>query len=43
MFKIVKITLALCFLSSLIACGTIEGIGKDIKKGGQVIQDAAKG
>lgn len=41
MFKIVKVTLMLCFLSSLFACSTIEGIGKDLKKGGQVIQDAA--
>lgn len=42
MFKLVKIALTLCFISSLMACSTVEGIGKDLKKGGQAIQDAAK-
>jgi predicted small secreted protein len=27
---------------SLSACNTIEGVGKDIKKGGEVIEKAAK-
>lgn len=26
----------------LAGCSTMEGIGKDIKKGGQVLEDAAK-
>ena len=26
----------------LAGCNTMEGIGKDIKKGGQVLEDAAK-
>ena len=26
----------------LAGCNTLEGIGKDVKKGGQVIEDAAK-
>jgi predicted small secreted protein len=36
-----KIILITCLSISLLACSTIEGIGKDLKKGGQVIQDAA--
>ena len=27
---------------TLSACNTVQGIGKDVQKGGQVIQDAAK-
>jgi predicted small secreted protein len=29
-------------LSSLTGCNTFQGIGKDIKKGGEVIEKAAK-
>ncbi len=29
-------------VASLAACNTIEGMGKDIKKGGEVIEKAAK-
>lgn len=29
-------------LLTLTACNTIEGVGKDIKKGGQAIEKAAK-
>ncbi len=29
-------------LGSLGACNTVEGVGKDIKKGGEVIEKAAK-
>ncbi|WP_081412809.1 entericidin A/B family lipoprotein [Chitinilyticum aquatile] len=29
-------------LLMLTACNTIEGVGKDIKKGGQAIEKAAK-
>lgn len=29
-------------LSSVTACNTVQGIGKDIKKGGEVIEKAAK-
>lgn len=32
----------LFLLSSLIGCNTVEGIGKDLKKGGAVIEKAAK-
>ena len=29
-------------LVSLSGCNTVAGIGKDVQKGGQVLQDAAK-
>lgn len=32
------LVIAIC----LTACNTIEGVGKDIKKGGEVIEKAAK-
>jgi predicted small secreted protein len=32
----------LVLFSSLIGCNTFQGIGKDIKKGGEVIEKAAK-
>ena len=28
--------------SSLSACNTVEGLGKDVKKGGEKLEDAAK-
>lgn len=39
-----KFSLFLIFLGvlALSACNTIEGLGKDIKKGGEVIEKAAK-
>ncbi|TSE25736.1 Entericidin EcnA/B family protein [Tepidimonas sediminis] len=33
--------LAVCGLA-LAGCNTVAGLGKDIQKGGQVLQDAAK-
>lgn len=36
-----KILMTICFVLSISACSTIEGIGKDLKKGGQVIENAA--
>ena len=30
------------FLLTLTGCNTFEGIGKDVQKGGQVLEDAAK-
>lgn len=37
------VTLLLAAAATLLAgCNTMEGIGKDIKKGGQVLEDAAK-
>ncbi|MFT5705914.1 MAG: putative small secreted protein [Oceanospirillaceae bacterium] len=37
-----QILLIICFTFTLAGCSTIEGIGKDLKKGGQAIQDATK-
>ena len=33
---------AALFTVALVACNTVEGAGKDIEKGGQGIQNAAK-
>ena len=34
------ITLAIAF--ALAGCNTVQGVGQDIQKGGQVLEDAAK-
>ena len=39
MFRIVLISVLASVLS---ACNTVQGIGKDVKKGGEVIEKAAK-
>ncbi len=39
MFRIVLISALAVMLS---ACNTVQGIGKDVKKGGEVIEKAAK-
>ncbi|MFN5191641.1 MAG: entericidin A/B family lipoprotein [Burkholderiales bacterium] len=39
MKKYVPLVLAVLFLAG---CNTIEGVGKDIKKGGETIEKAAK-
>jgi predicted small secreted protein len=39
MRKLVSVVLAVLFLAG---CNTIEGVGKDIKKGGKTIEKAAK-
>ncbi len=36
-----SIATAISFIFALAACNTIEGVGKDIKKGGEVITGAA--
>ncbi|MFM8610297.1 MAG: entericidin A/B family lipoprotein [Burkholderiaceae bacterium] len=41
MHKLLTLWLA-CTAALLAGCNTMEGIGKDIKKGGQVLEDAAK-
>ena len=33
---------AVLMICGLAACNTVEGMGKDIKKGGEVIEKAAK-
>jgi entericidin B len=38
--KVLFVLLALSF--TLSACNTVEGIGKDLEKGGEVLQDSAK-
>ena len=42
MKKIAKVLCVIASLSALVACNTIHGIGKDIEKGGQAIEKAAK-
>jgi entericidin B len=34
--------IAIAFVISLSACNTMQGVGKDIEKGGQAIEKAAK-
>lgn len=38
--KALFVLLALSF--TLSACNTVQGVGKDIEKGGEVLQDSAK-
>jgi predicted small secreted protein len=42
MKKWIAVLLAIAGVFSLSACNTIEGMGKDIKKGGEAIEKAAK-
>ncbi len=42
MKKIVFIMVAIVSGISLSACNTVQGAGKDISKGGQAIENAAK-
>jgi len=37
-----RILSALVLMLVLSACNTVQGIGKDVKKGGEVIEKAAK-
>ena len=37
-----KVMLALAALLVLVGCNTIQGIGKDLEKGGQAIEKAVK-
>ena len=41
MKRIVLAVLATLLASTLAGCNTMEGLGKDIKKGGEVIEKAA--
>lgn len=34
--------MVLGYMSTLMACNTIEGAGKDVSRGGEHVQDAAK-
>jgi predicted small secreted protein len=42
MKKLVSILLLVSFALSLSACNTIEGVGKDVQKAGEAVEDAAK-
>lgn len=38
-----KTLIALCVLAGFLAgCNTVQGIGKDVEKAGEAVQDAAK-
>jgi entericidin B len=37
-----RILIAIALIASLAACNTVQGIGKDIKKGGEAIEKATK-
>ena len=42
MNKFAFILVAIAVVTSLSACNTIHGVGKDIEKGGQAIEKAAR-
>ncbi len=42
MIRILSILAALAAAFALSGCNTVEGVGKDIKKGGEAIEKAAK-
>lgn len=37
-----RVVIAFVMMLALSACNTVEGIGKDVKKGGAAIEKAAK-
>jgi predicted small secreted protein len=39
---LLKVSLAFAVMYSVTACNTIEGIGKDVERAGEKVQDAAK-
>lgn len=39
MFRILVVSILMVLLS---ACNTVQGIGKDVKKGGEVIEKSAR-
>lgn len=41
MKKIISILSILMFSISLSACNTMKGVGKDVERGGEKVQDAA--
>ena len=36
------LTAVFAVLPTLVGCNTVQGLGQDIQKGGQVLEDAAK-
>jgi predicted small secreted protein len=41
MKKLISLLTVLVLMGSVAGCSTVEGIGKDLKKGGEAIQKAA--
>lgn len=43
MFKLVfRTMMVFCFVASLAACNTVKGVGKDVKKAGEKIEETAE-
>jgi entericidin B len=42
MKKILIALMAVSYLPFVTACNTVEGVGKDVEAGGEVVQDVAK-
>ncbi|AXE64357.1 entericidin A/B family lipoprotein [Hyphomonas sp. NPDC076900] len=42
MKKVMMALIAVVALPALAACNTIEGVGKDVKAGGQAVEETAK-
>ena len=42
MSKIISVIAAMILYGTMLGCNTMEGAGKDVQKGGEKIQDAAK-
>ncbi|MGZ8158772.1 MAG: entericidin A/B family lipoprotein [Methylobacter sp.] len=40
--KFLILVMMLGFMGALMACNTIEGMGKDVESGGEHVQDASK-
>jgi entericidin B len=38
----IRILTALCLISALAACETMEGLGRDVQAGGEAIQQSAE-
>ncbi len=42
MIKVIKVVLLVMGVVTLVGCNTMHGFGKDLKKGGEAIERAAK-
>ncbi|NEX61624.1 entericidin A/B family lipoprotein [Noviherbaspirillum galbum] len=42
MKKLFALTLGILFFAFLAGCNTVQGIGKDVKKAGEVVESAAR-
>jgi predicted small secreted protein len=40
--KFIQVTLAALFVLAITGCNTIEGVGKDIQKAGESLENSAK-